>query len=155
MSVVPRKRSARLKCSDRDIARAVLMALADSPGDDFSPTGFYDDDADTIESILEELKKIVPGIEVKGVTGAYLHDRLLRVCNQLDNWRILIGTVRQNPDHQYIGEPTRWKDFRLAKSEYAYRLKPELYPHYTPMGTPEFEMNFLLRNAYPDPNDKD
>lgn len=149
MSVSAAPRSARIKASDREIAVAVLTAMAESdkPFGRFSPRGMYDDDSDTVERITELLGEKVPN----GVSWSYQHRRLMRVCNHLVDYGVIAGRVFTNPDRQYIGEETRQKEFFWGNVAYAFRICPEKYPHYTPRpgSTPEREIDWLLRHAYP------
>lgn len=149
MTITAPPNRVRIKATDREIAVAVLKAMAESnkPFGRFSPRGMYDDDADTVERITELLGEKVP----KGVSWSYLHRRLMRVCNHLADYAVIAGKVFQNPDRQYIGEEVRQKEFFWGNAGYAFRICPDLYPHYTPMpgSTPEREINWLLRRAYP------
>lgn len=65
--------------------------------------------------------------------------------------RVISGRVFINPDRQYIGEEERQKEFFWGNIAYAFRICPEKYPHYTlrPGSTPEREIDWLLRHAYP------
>jgi len=150
-AAAPAKKAERIKATDRDIAVAVLKAMAESnrPGGRFSPRGMYDCDSDTVESILEHLGERAP----KALSWAYTHRRLMRVCNRLAEYGVLSGEVFSNPDRQFIGEEVRQKEFVWSNYAYAYRICPELYPHYTPRenSTPEREIDWLLRHAYPLP----
>ena len=138
----------RIRATDREVAVAVLKAMAESPRHDgrFSPRGMYDDDAGTVELIMEHLGDKVD----KGLSWEYTWRRLMRVCNSMQDFGVIAGRVYTNPDRQYIGEEVRQKEFWFSKS-YAPRIRPDLHPHYTPMPsfTPDCEIDWLLRHAYP------
>lgn len=123
------------------------MAESGKPLGRFSPRGFYDDDSETVERITELLGEKAPA----GISWSYLHRRLMRVCNHLVDNGVLAGRVYTNPDRQFIGEEARQKEFFWANPGYSFRIRPDLYPHYTlrPGSTPEREIDWLLRHAYP------
>ncbi|SPZ05304.1 Uncharacterised protein [Pseudomonas luteola] len=152
MTAIAAPRNPRIKATDREIAIAVLKAMAESdkPLGRFSPRAFYDDDSETVERITELLGDKVPA----GISWSYLHRRLMRVCNHLTDYGVIAGSIHSNPDRQYIGEEVRQKEFYWGNAGYAYRICPEKYPHYTPMpgSTREREIDWLLRRAYPDKN---
>jgi len=79
-------------------------------GASFSPCAFYDD-AEMLDDIDRLLVERTGVSLVKGQVYAYVHRRLMRVCNHLESWGVLAGKATRNPDHQYIGEPSGWKDF--------------------------------------------
>ena len=136
---------------DRTIAVAVVDVLAESMWASFSPCAFYDDDAEMLDEIDRLLVERTGISLVKGQVYAYVHRRLMRICNHLESWGVLAGKATRNPDHQYIGEPCGWKDFWLANPSTAKRLRPDLYPNYKNdcASGPEWEMDWLLRRAYP------
>jgi hypothetical protein len=49
-----------------------------------------------------------------------------------------------------MGEPTVLKSYCFADPSYAKRLAPEKWPHYTPMGRTEVELDILLDRAWPE-----
>lgn len=140
---------------DRVVASAIIDMLAgqDTSHARYSPCSFYDDDAEMTAEICELLKERT-GVDFGKQSHTYLHRRFMRVCNRLENFRALNGKALRNPDHQYIGEPIGWKDFWLANPSTAKRLRPDLYPDYKNdcNSGPEFEMDWLLRHAYPKPD---
>lgn len=136
---------------DRTVAIAIIDMLADNgPRTRYSPCAFYDDDAEMREEICELLEKRT-GVPFSKLSWQYLHRRFMRVCNHLERWGVLYGKAIRNPDFQYIGEPAGWKDFWLANPSTAKRLRPDLHPEYKNdcRSGPAFEMNWLLRSAYP------
>lgn len=126
--------------SDRDVAVAILMELAQCDPPTFSLMAYYDDDIDFISAV----QKRVP--EVVGKPG---WNKLTKVVRRLVKCGVLSRKMKGTQKY-YIGEPTKQMEYTLDR-KYCQRLAPDLYPHYRPMGPPDAEMSHILRHAYPDP----
>ena len=124
------------RVSNYDIAKAVVLTMAELGGA-FAPAGYYDDDADMVETIAE-----LSGIGK--VYGKGFRPRLFRVCNQLCHIGVLYGFTSCT-HKEYIGEPTRQRDFRITNPSTAWRLFPpdDVKKHYM---SQENELAFLLRH---------
>lgn len=142
-----------IQASDREVAKAVVLALAEwEPGKWVAPRAFYDDDAEWLERVLELL-----GVaSTKGMSYRYLTSRLHRVMGKLAEAGVLCREHRVNPDKQYIGEPRSQTEYKFSKHSYGLRLRPDLiqpHHHYTPEYSAEFELKWILRRAYPIPEE--
>lgn len=120
---------------DRDVAAAILKAFADSGEHSFAPSGYYDDDAEIVSDIENRL----------GTPTTIKRRQLFRVCNRLCDIGVLWAEMRGTHKY-YFGEPTKQREFMWSDPAYPWRIAPEKFPHYTPMMTPDGEINHLLRN---------
>lgn len=116
------------------------MTLAKPNVISFSASAFYDDDLDLLAGIAREA-----GMEEE---PAYkLQRRVRKACRTLARCGIL-STRMQGTQKDCLGEPARQQDYWLSNPSYAWRLRPDLYPHYNPDATPDWELNWLLNRAY-------
>lgn len=128
----------RIPLSDREIAGKLLLRLARHTRHAFCLCEFYDDDLKLLCDLAKDL-----GLPENFPMKSYMR-RLRRVCNSLCDFGILGGQVR-SCHKEYLGEPVVLKEYELAEPSYAFRLAPDLYPHYRPMGSVEGELDFMLR----------
>lgn len=102
--------------------------------------GFYDDDADFLADLADRLNVI---------GDKAFHNKLTRVVRKLVNYGVLraemCGTYKE-----YIGEPTKQMNYCFAKPGKADLLTRGESEH---TGSPEWEASFLIRRAYPKPDD--
>lgn len=132
------KRTAR-QVSEREMALALVLELAESGLPSFALMGFYDDDADFLKDLADRLQV--------DLTKAF-HNKLTKVARCLVNYGILYSQMR-GTHKEYFGEPTRQMEYwlRPGKARLLTRGKTE---HTM---SPEDEASFLLRHAYPAPDD--
>jgi hypothetical protein len=135
----------RIPLSDREIAGLILMRLARHPishHDSFCLSMAYDYDQEFLFALARDIS-LPSGFPVK----SYL-SRLRRICRRLELSGILAG--RTSSCHaEYLGEPRVLKSYRFSDPGYSWRLAPDLWPHYTPMGKAETELEIFLDRAYP------
>lgn len=123
--------------SERDIALALVLELAESDLHHFSPLGFYDDDQDFLGDLANRL----------GVANdRAFRNKLTRVVRRLVSYGVLYAKMR-GTHKEYIGEPAKQMEYGFSNPGKA-NLLTRGESDYT--GTPEWEANFLLRRAYPD-----
>jgi hypothetical protein len=137
-----------VRVNGRKAAGVILMELARHKEGRF---GFccsfaYDDDSEFLTRVAEKL-----GV-VSMACNPFL-SRIQRVCRKLEQYGILGGRLL-SCHAEYIGEPRMLKRYEFADHEYAMRLAPDLWPKYTPMGRAEAELDYLLRHAFPVPEDR-
>lgn len=125
------------RISDREFAKALLIAFANDGINFIVPNAFYDEDAEFQDALATKL-----GIQ----DLKWLRTKTFKVCRMLARLGVLSGDMQVNPDRQYLGEPGRWQRYRFSDPAYAFRLAPEKYPHYKAMGTPDQECEFLIRH---------
>ena len=113
----------------------------DHPHHKFCLCWSYEYDANFLIELARDL-----GVEK--LPGEYYLRRLGRICRHLEKFGLLYGRL-SSCHAEYLGEPRMLKEYRFGKEEYAWRLAPEKYPHYKPMGLVETELKFLLDRAYP------
>jgi len=123
--------------SEREIAIALVLELAEMQGHTFSLLGFYDDDCEFLTDLAERLK--VP--EDKS-----FRNKVLRVTRTLVAGRALTAQMR-GTHKEYIGEPAKQMDYSLpvGKAGLLTRGRTECTMD------PEGEASFLIRRAYPRP----
>lgn len=123
--------------SEREIAIALVLELAEMRGHTFSLLGFYDDDCEFLTGLAERLK--VP--EDKS-----FRNKVLRVTRTLVAGRALTAQMR-GTHKEYIGEPAKQMDYSLpvGKASLLTRGQTECTMD------PEGEACFLIRRAYPRP----
>lgn len=125
--------------SEREIALALVLEFAESELINFSLMGFYDDDFDFISDLAERLNV---------ANDTSFKNKLTKVVRTLVNYNVLHS--RMSGTHkEYFGEPTKQMDYwlRPGKAELIRRGKTD----YTM--APEDEAAFLIRHAYPYPED--
>ena len=128
--------------SERKIAVGLMVKLARMTPPVFSMLRFYDDDADFVNELLEQLG--LPNNKAS-------HNKLLKVARAL----VRVGALRsqmRGTAKEYLGEPAKQLNY-ILDTRYQPRLAPDLHPRYTPMfgSTPELEAEHLIRRAYPRP----
>lgn len=133
----------RIKLTDREIAGKLLIRLARHP--DGHPNRFclsyiYDYDTNFLSALAKDI-----GLPSNFPATSYLR-RLQRVCRKLEVAGILYGRV-SSCYAEYLGEPRTLKIYEFTDPSYAFRLAPEKWPRYKPMGKVETELDFLLRNV--------
>jgi hypothetical protein len=135
----------RVPCSDRRVAAAILARLARHPvahHDRFCLSWSYDYDCDYLFAVARDL-----GLPAGFPADSFLR-RLRRVCRRLEVYGLLAGRVA-SCHAEYLGEPRTLKSYTFGKSTYHERLAPDLFPWYTPLMSPEGELDFLLDRAFP------
>lgn len=130
------------RVSDREVAAAILHCLARHEPGSFCCYWFYDYDIEFMNAVAVRV-----GIGKEANNNSWC-ERMARVCRRLQNAGILSGRVC-SCHAEYIGEPRSLKSYRFSDPSYAWRIAPELYPHYKPMGSAEVEVDFLLERLYP------
>lgn len=132
------KRTAR-QVSERELAIALVLELAESGLSRFSLLGFYDDDAGFIDGLAKRLQ-----IEF----SKSFQNKVTKVVRRLVNYGVLYSEVR-GTHKEYLGEPSKQREYWLnpGKANLLTRGKTD----YTM--APENEAAYLLRHAYPDPED--
>jgi hypothetical protein len=139
----------RIPLSDREIAGKLLLRLARHPvphHDRFCLCWVYDYDCDFLMALAADLN-----LPKNFPTTSYLN-RLRRVCRRLEVCGLLSGRV-SSCHAEYLGEPRVLKSYEFGDPGYAFRLAPDLHPHYTPIGKVETELDFLLDRVYPLPSE--
>ena len=133
----------KIRINGRKAAEAILLELARHKEGRFSfcCSFSYDDDSDFLNRVAERL-----GV-VSMACKPFL-SRIQRVCRRLEQCGVLGGQLL-SCHAEYLGEPRVLKRYEFADHGYAMRLAPDLYPNYKPSGTPEGELQYLLRHAYP------
>ena len=124
--------------TEREIAIALVLELAESGLHDFSLLGFYDDDADFLISLADRLNV---------VEGKAFRNKLIRVVRHLVNYGVLFAAMR-GTHKEHIGEPAKQMDYSLHPGKANLLTRGE--SEHT--GSPEWEASFLLRRAYPKPD---
>jgi hypothetical protein len=123
--------------SERDIAIALVLELAESGLRHFSLLGFYDDDQDFLGDLANRL----------GVADdRAFRNKLTRVVRRLVSYGVLYAKMR-GTHKEYIGEPPKQMEYGFSDPGKANLLTRGESDN---TGTPEWEANFLLRRAYPD-----
>lgn len=125
------------RVSDREVAAAILHCLARHRSPSFCCSFFYDDDAEFLDSVAKRA-----GVSMFLTTAAWTR-RVHRVARRLQYAGILSGRVF-SCHAEYIGEPRILKSYEFADPSYAWRIAPDLHPHYTQLMRPESEVEFLL-----------
>ena len=136
--MVTEKRTAR-QVSERELALALVLELAQVRPYRFALLGFYDDDA-------EYLLALANRIGVKWDKA--FHNKVTKVTRRLVSYGVLHSEMR-GTQKEYCGEPAKQMEYWLppGKASLITRGKTE----YTM--SPEDEAAYLLRRAYPEPND--
>lgn len=130
------KRSVR-SVSERDIAIALVLELAQAPPHTFSPMGFYDDDYEFLVALAERLK---------APNDNQLKNKVIKVCRRLVNYGVLFAGITQTAK-EYTDEPNRQQNYTLRPGKAHLLTGPaRLGITYGPQG----EAEWLLRHAYPD-----
>jgi hypothetical protein len=125
------------RVSDREVAAALLYCLARHKHGSYCCSWVYDYDSEFLESVAKRCGASM------GTNALSWIRRIARVSRRLQNANILSGRV-SSCHAEYIGEPRVLKSYRFSDPGYAFRIAPEMYSHYTPLMTPEHEIEFLL-----------
>ena len=125
--------------SEREIALTLVLMLAQSNYKRFALQQFYDDDMEFIDDVRKELN-----IEFSKAWD----NKLAKVVRRLVNYGVFESRM-SSTQKEYVGEPAKQRDYWLppGKRDLINRGQTD----YTM--TPEGEVKFLLRRAYPDPVD--
>ena len=136
----PIKQSVR-HLSEREIALALVLEYAETSCISFSLMGFYDDDADFLQALSERLN--VPN-------DSAFKNKLTRVVRRLVNYGVFYSRM-SGTAKEYIDEPAKQMNYRMRPGK-AELIRQERRPGITlgPLG----EAEFLLRHAYPRPDDE-
>lgn len=123
--------------SEREIAIALILEFVESEMPNFSLMGFYDDDFEFLNDLAERLQV--------AYNNAFVN-KLRKVVRTLVNYNVLYARMA-GTSKEYFGEPAKQMDYwlRPGKAELIRKGKTE---HTM---SPEDEVSFLLRHAYPDP----
>lgn len=130
------KRSVR-SVSERDIAIALVLELAQTHTQTFSPMGFYDDDYEFLTALAERLN---------APNDNQFKNKVVKVCRHLVNYRVLFAAITQTAK-EYTDEPNRQQNYTLKPGK-AHLLTEPARPGVT--YGPKGEAEWLLRYAYPD-----
>lgn len=132
------KRTARM-CTEREMAIALVLELANTRTNRFSLLGFYDEDLDVIAAVADKLNL---------ADDRPFRNKLRRVCRRLVSYDALYSS-RVCTQKEYIGEPEQQLDYVLlpGKARLLTRGRTDVTME------PEGEAAFLLRWAYPAPDD--
>lgn len=133
----------RIPLSDREIAGKLLMRLARHKPGRFCLSWVYDYDTDFLLDLAKDLNL------AKAFPADSYMNRLRRICRRLEIYGLLAGRV-SSCHAEYLGEPRTLKSYQFGNHSYAFRLAPDLYPHYTPMGLASTELEILLDRVYGD-----
>jgi hypothetical protein len=137
-NVSPAKRAAR-QISEREMALALVLEFAESGLHRFAMRGFYDDDADFLKDLADRLQTDY---------NQAFHNKLTRVVRCLVKYGVLYSEMR-GTYKEYFGEPEKQMEYWLRPGKA--RLLTRGKTDYTM--SPEDEASFLLRHAYPTPNE--
>lgn len=126
------------KVSEREMALALVLELAESGRPSFSLLGFYDNDAGFVDDLARRLN-------VDADDKAYLN-KLTKVVRTLARHNALLAEMRGTHKY-YIGEPAKQMEYSLPVGKAALLTRGQT--EFTM--TPEGEAAFLIRRAYPAP----
>lgn len=124
--------------TERELALALVLELAESGAPYFAPYGYYDDDSDFLSSLAARL-----GV----VEDKAFNSKLRRVARRLVNYGVLYGQMRGTMK-EYFGEPTKQMEYGFKNPGKAHHLTS---PKSAALMGPEREAAFLIRHAYPEP----
>lgn len=124
--------------TERELALALVLELAESGAPYFAPYGYYDDDSDFLSSLAARL-----GV----VEDKAFNAKLRRVARRLVNYGVLYGQMRGTLK-EYFGEPTKQMEYGFKNPGKARHLTA---PKSSALMGPEREAAFLIRHAYPEP----
>lgn len=116
--------------SERQIAVGVVSEMAGSNVGEFSLYGYYDNDINFVAGVAERLSAIL---------NKPFISKLRCVVRHLVSCGVLVASMWYT-DKYYIGDPPKQMNYRLANPGYLQLFDRD---------DPEFEINFLLRRAYP------
>lgn len=127
--------------SEREIALALVLELAETRTNTFSLLGFYDDDAYFLEDLAERL-------DVRN-DKPFLN-KVRRVTRALVAGRALTSEMR-GTYKEYCGEPAKQMNYSLPVGKARLLTRGETEHTWAP----EQEASFLIRRAYPEPERSD
>lgn len=139
-----RKRLAR-EIPEREIALAVCLELAQGGTREFSLLGFYDDDIEYLDDLMKRLR-------VDGSPGAPIkawRNKVRKVVQHLVKWNVLYAS-RRGTHKEYLGEPTQQTNYGFVNPGKYHSLNS---PAENGRWGSYREAEFLLRHAYPRPDD--
>ena len=125
------------RVTDREVAAAILHCLARHEPGSYCCSYYYDYDSDFLDAVAKRA-----GVSMFTKNSTWLR-RMSRVSRRLQDVGILSGRV-SSCHAECIGEPRVLKSYRFSDPGYAFRIAPDLHPHYTPMMRSEDEIDFLL-----------
>ena len=126
----------------RDLARAIIVSLANHSQDSFCINGFYDYDMEFIYSVANRIGH-------DNFSWNHLLGAMRRVCRRLEARGVLAGRI-SSCHAEYIGEPRVLKSYCFSNPSYRWRINPDSAPHYKGEYSPEFEIEWLVEKAYPE-----
>lgn len=133
------------RIDSRELARAIIVSLAHHSHVSFCVSTFYDYDMDFIAAVAARIGQ--PNCPEKQLLVA-----MRRVCRRLQAYGVLCGRVA-SCHAEYIGEPRKLKWYRFSDPAYGWRINPAAAPHYKGEYSVEFEIEWLVAKAYPNPKD--
>ncbi len=125
------------RISEREIAIALVLEYAETNCINFGLLGFYDDDAEFLKGLADRLG--VPENQA-------FKNKLTRVVRRLVNYGVLHARMRGTAK-EYYGEPDKQMSYWLKAGKAELILRGETEHTMSP----ENEVAFLLRHAYPEP----
>lgn len=124
--------------SERDLAIALVLELAESHLDGFALLGAYDDDVEFLDALARRL-----GV----AAGKPFLNKTTKVVRKLVNTGALCSSMWQTRSTVY-GQPLRQMEYRLPPGKAALLTAGKTEHTMTPHG----EAAFLVRAAYPRPD---
>jgi hypothetical protein len=125
--------------TERDIALALVLEFAESGLHHFALLGAYDNDAEFVDGLAARLCV---------AHDKAFHNKLARVVRKLVRYGVFCGQMR-GTHKEYMGEPAKQMDYSFASPGKAHLLTHGKTDY---IGEPEWEASFLLRRAYPEPD---
>ncbi len=122
---------------DREVASALLHCLARHEPGSYCCSWVYDYDSEFLEAVAKRCGAAM------GTNALSWIRRISRISRRLQAVGILSGRV-SSCHAEYLGEPRVLKSYQFRDPGYAFRIAPDLYPHYTPMMKPDDEVDFLM-----------
>lgn len=134
-------RSAR-QVTEREIAIALVMEFCrkEARWVSFSMYGFYDDDADFVANVADE---------VGSQANKSFVNKMKKVVRRLESYGVLVGQMRST-HKEYCGGPTHQKNYWMEPGKVRLIQQPHRPGvNFGPLG----ECEWLLRRAYPKPDE--
>lgn len=140
-----RRRRPAKAIPEREIALAVCLELAEGGTREFSLLGFYDDDAEYLDDLAKRLR-----VDWRaGAPQKAWMAKLRRVVQHLVRSGVLYAS-RRGTNKDYIGEPTQQTNYGFVNPG---KYRSLTAPEGKGLWGPQKEAAWLLRHAYPDPED--
>jgi len=132
-----------MRIDHKQVCRECIIRLAHHNWPTVCLDYIYDYDVDFIHDVAEKCGWLAhkPHLVLRRLRDAF---------RKLEAAGVLYGRI-SSCHKEYIDEPATLKAWRFAKEEYGWRLAPSKYPWYTPQYTVEFEIEYLLGKAFPEP----